>query len=109
MPDRDPKTLVCDPVAEQEAIDEFAERRLNARGARTYRDTYQRAASMHFKQASVIEIREELLRAPSPPAPGKDGHAPLQKRKEFEAERRMVAVRLKAIKDAVDRRPASYE
>lgn len=108
MTDRDPKTLVCDPVAEQEAIDEFAERRLNARGARTYRDTYQRATSMHHKQASIIQIRDELLRAPSPLAPVKEGLPPLQKRKEFEAEQRMVVVRLKAIEDAVHRRPASY-
>jgi len=104
--DRDPQMLVHDPVAEREAIDEFAERRLNARGARTYRDTYQRAASMHHKQASVVEIRDELLRAPSPPTPVKEGLAPLQKRKEFEAEQRMAAVRLKALTDAVHRRPA---
>lgn len=108
MADRDPKTLVCDPVAEQEAIDEFAERRMNARGARTYQDTYQRAASMHGRQASIVEIQDELLRVPSPLAPVKEGLVPLQKRKEFEAENRMVAVRLKAIQDAVHRRPATY-
>jgi len=108
VPDPDSKTLVHDPVVEQEAIDEFAERRLNARGARTYRDTYERAASMYKKHASIIEIRDELLREPLPPAPVKQGLAPLQKRKEFAAEQGMVAVRLKAIEDAVHKRPASY-
>lgn len=106
--DQAPKIAAHDPVADLEAIDEFAERRVNARGARVYRDTYERAALMHHRQASLVEIRGELLRAPSPPAPVKEGLAPLQKRKEFEAEQRMVAVRLRAIEDAVHRRPASY-
>jgi hypothetical protein len=100
--------LVHEPTAEWEAIEEFAERRVNARGARAYRDTYQRAASMLGRQASVVEIQDELLRTPSPPSAVKEGLVPLQKRKEFEAERRMVAVRSQAIEDAVHRRPASY-
>ena len=62
---------------------------------------------MHRDKATADKIRELLLKKPSAPA-DRDGVVPLAKRKEFEAETRMAAIREKAIQDALKGRKASY-
>jgi hypothetical protein len=101
------RVLIVDPVAEREEIEEFADRRVNARGERGYLDTYQLAREMK-EHSTVDKIRETLLKAPNAPVLGKDGVIPLAKRKEFEAEKRMAAIREKAIQDALKGKKAAY-
>lgn len=103
-----PVLVPVDAGAEREQIEEFADRRVSARGARTYHDTYAQAKTMKAANATVDKIRETLLRAPNTPVKDKDGIIPLPKRKEFEAEKRMAAIRDQAIKDAFKGRPESY-
>jgi hypothetical protein len=103
-----PVLAPVDVSAEREQIEEFADRRVSARGARVYQDTYTQAKTMKVAKAPVDKIRETLLRAPNAPVKDKDGLIPLAKRKEFEAEKRMAAIRDQAIKDALKGRPASY-
>ena len=98
----------ADAAAEREMIEEFADRRVQARGARVYQDTYSKARTMKEAKATVTTVRETLLRPPTAPVKDKAGFVPLAKRKEFEAEKRMTTIRDQAIKDAMQGRPASY-
>jgi hypothetical protein len=102
----EPQTV--DAAAEREQIEEFADRRVQARGARVYQDTYSKARTMKQAKETVASIRDTLLRPPTAPVKDKAGFVPLTKRKEFEAEKRMTTIRDQAIKDATQGRPASY-
>ena len=100
--------LSKDSAAEREEIEEFADRRVQARGARTYQDTYSRAEILKQSQKTTADILALLHRPPKNPVKDWGGSVPLPKQKEFEAETRMSIIRDRAIRDVMRGRPPSY-
>lgn len=102
------ESLSKDPAVEREEIEEFADRRVQARGARTYQETYSRAETLKQSQKTIADIQALLHRPPKNPAKDKGGSVPLPKQKEFAAETRMSVIRDRAIRDVMRGRPPAY-
>lgn len=92
--------------ADAEDIDGFAQHTVNNDGKREYESAYEGALRLHSAGTAADEIHRRLVQEPAPLQPDASGQVHMNRRKWFEANRRLAHIRKRAVTDALAGRPA---
>lgn len=94
--------------ADNEEIDDHAQRVVNQSGRQEYRDAHKRAASMKALGKSDKEIEDELLKEVDPQRMNQDGEVSTNERKRHAANHALLDIRRAAVEDAIAGKKAQY-
>jgi hypothetical protein len=94
--------------ADNEDIDDHAQRVVNQEGRQEYRDAHKRAASMKALGKSDQEIEDELLKEIDPLRMNQDGQVSTDERKGRAANQALLDIRRAAVADAIAGKKAQY-
>jgi hypothetical protein len=94
--------------AEAEDIDNHADRVVNNDGESEYTGAYATARRLKEAGRTLDEIRQAIVREPAEPNPNRDGLVPNIHRKHHAGQRRLAAIRSRAVEDLWRGTPPRY-